>query len=345
MHIATLKNTKASNANLQEYFAKNSISVDPLEYFDTSGKQGWFLSSNAEFNLKQKIESVGKPLKDWDVKILSGVKTGLNEAFIINEEKKNELIANDPKSSEIIKPILRGRDIKKYGYEFAGLYLINSHNGYKKEIPLVEAMPSSPEFSKVIPPIDINHYPAIKEHLDSFEPELSKRQDKGKTQYNLRNCAYVEEFEKEKVIFTKASKDQAFSLDFKKHLLLNTSYLIIGKQTKFICAYLNSKFANYLFLNFYQGGGIEGEITIDAIEKLPIPILDTPEKQAIAGRIEDVVEQILEVKNTTPRPASQSTPQEGNFDTADLEIKIDTLVFDLYELDQNERNLILSSNN
>jgi type II restriction/modification system DNA methylase subunit YeeA len=84
------------------------------------------------------------------------------------------LIAKDPKSAEIIRPILRGRDIKRYSYEFADLWLINTHNGIR---------------NKGIPPVDINQYPAIKAHLDKYYPKISKRYDKGDTAYNLRNCA------------------------------------------------------------------------------------------------------------------------------------------------------------
>ena len=89
--------------------------------------------------------------------------TGYNEAFIIDGKKKDELIAQDPKSAEIIRPILRGRDIKRYGYDFADLWLINTHNGIKE---------------KGIKPINIEHYPAIKKHLDQFYAQLEKRADK-----------------------------------------------------------------------------------------------------------------------------------------------------------------------
>ncbi|MEI6728465.1 MAG: TaqI-like C-terminal specificity domain-containing protein [bacterium] len=340
MLIATLKNLKASQTDLNQYFSQNSLSVDPLEYFDITGKQGWFLGSNAEFNLKQKIESAGKPLKDWDVKINYGIKTGLNEAFIINEEKKNELIATDPKSAEIIKPILRGRDIKRYGYEFAGLYLINSHNGYKTE--------NSPNGDGVFKALDINNYPAIKEHLDSFEPGLSKRQDKGKTQYNLRNCAYVEEFEKVKVAWNRIASKKEFGLVEKSALISDSMHFFTGSHLKYITGVLNSKLLQFL-LDLVIGEAAGGNAgNADNVGNLSIPLLDTTEKQAIAGQIEDLVEQILEIK--TPRQTSSATPQEGNlsgdvaqgnFDTASLENKIDELVFELYGLGEGERALVL----
>jgi hypothetical protein len=142
----------------------------------------WAIADENEQNIKLKIEKIGTPLKEWNINIYRGILTGFNEAFIIDENTKNELIKKDPKSEEIIKPILRGRDIRKYEINFAKLYLINSHNN---------------------PPVDIEKYPAIKEHLDSYYPQLEKRGDKGKTPYNLRNCAYLEEFQKEKIFWEK----------------------------------------------------------------------------------------------------------------------------------------------
>lgn len=103
--------------------------------------------SDIEQKIKEKIESAGIPLKDWDIQINYGIKTGFNEAFIINGEKKAELVGKSSKNAEIIRPILRGRDIKRYGYEFADLWLICTFPSLK---------------------IDIEEYPAIKEHLLSY---------------------------------------------------------------------------------------------------------------------------------------------------------------------------------
>src|SRR5690606_856102 len=139
----------------------------------------WVILSEIEQRIKEKIEDVGTPLKEWKIRINYGIKTGFNEAFIIDGCKRKELIEEDPKSAEIIRPILRGRDIKRYHYEFADLWLINVHNGIKE---------------KSIKPIEISDYPAIKKHLDGFYSELAKRADKGDTPYNLRNCAYTDDF-------------------------------------------------------------------------------------------------------------------------------------------------------
>ena len=150
--------------------------------FDSS--DSWVILSPIEQSIKRKIESVGTPLKDWDIQINYGIKTGFNDAFIINTEKRNEILDNcsseeeRTKTAELIRPILRGRDIKRYGYDWANLWLINTHNGIKG----------------VKPRIDVNDYPAVKTHLDQYWDKISKRADKGDTPYNLRNCAYLDDF-------------------------------------------------------------------------------------------------------------------------------------------------------
>lgn len=115
-------------------------------HFDS---EPWVILSPIEQSIKEKIEKYGTPLKDWNIHIYRGILTGCNEAFIIDEAKKEELIKKDPKSAEIIRPILRGKDIKRYGFDFANLYLIAAHNGYED-----------------VPRVDINDYPAIKDWLD-----------------------------------------------------------------------------------------------------------------------------------------------------------------------------------
>ena len=175
--------------------------------------------SDIEQRIKTKIEAIGTPLKDWDIQINYGIKTGFNDAFIINGEKKAELIAQDPKSAEIIRPILRGRDIKRYGYEFADLYLINTHNGMKE---------------KGIKRIDIEDYPAVKAHLDTFYEQLEKRQDKGDTPYNLRNCAYIEDFSKHKIVYPNMTKFMPFLLDKKNFMTNQKCFIMTGEKLAYL---------------------------------------------------------------------------------------------------------------
>lgn len=146
------------------------------------GDAAWVILSPIEQSIKQKIEAVGTPLKDWDIQINYGIKTGCNEAFIVSTEKRNEILANcqteeeRKRTEELIRPILRGRDIKRYGYNWANLWLINTHNGIRGKLERIH----------------IENYPAVKEHLDQYWDKISKRADKGDTPYNLRNCAYLD---------------------------------------------------------------------------------------------------------------------------------------------------------
>ena len=147
-----------------------------------SDGSSYIILSPIELSIRRKIEAVGKPLKDWDVQINYGIKTGCNEAFIITTEKRDELLAQcqteeeRQRTAELIRPILRGRDIKRYSYDWAGLWVINTHNGVKEE---------------GIPPVNIQEYPILKAHLDQYADKLQARADKGDTPYNLRNCAYI----------------------------------------------------------------------------------------------------------------------------------------------------------
>ena len=209
----------------------------------------WVILSPIEQSIKRKIESVGTPLKDWDIQINYGIKTGFNDAFIIRTEKRNEILDNcsseeeRTKTAELIRPILRGRDIKRYGYDWANLWLINTHNGIKG----------------VKSRIDINEYPAVKAHLDQYWNKISKRADKGDTPYNLRNCAYLEDFFKPKIIFQEIVQESQFLLDFDKHFFCNdTGRIIIGEHLYHLLGILNSKLF-FFAVKYFYGGGILGE--------------------------------------------------------------------------------------
>jgi len=204
--------------------------------FNTSAS--WVILSSIEKSIKEKIERVGTPLKDWDVKIYRGILTGCNEAFIIDEAKRQELIAQDPKSDEIIRPILRGRDIKRYGYHWAGLYLIATHNGIPK---------------KGIPNIDIKKYPAIKAHLDSHWGQIEERADQGDTPYHLRSCAYMDDFSKPKIVWAETMRIRRennerfprFSYSSEPIFTDKTCFMAVGNDLKLVLAFLNSTVGRY----------------------------------------------------------------------------------------------------
>ncbi|WQV70146.1 class I SAM-dependent DNA methyltransferase [Helicobacter pylori] len=288
-----------------------------------------FIFANATLlDLRDKIESVGTPLKDWGIQIYRGILTGCNEAFIITTEKRDEILKNcddlqkDEKGMserertiELIKPILRGKDIKRYSYEWAHLWVINTHNGYTSA------------FKSKIPPIDIEKYPAIKAHLDAHYDTIATRCDQGDTPYHLRNCAYLEDFEKEKIVYPCImAKEPCFVYEEKGFYAPAPANIITGDKTeiKYLTALLNSKCIYFAMRKFYMGGGIEGELKTNNLEKIPIPQI-TEKNQELADKIIALVDKILALKEKDPKANTQR-----------LEKEIDALVYQLYNLTDEE---------
>lgn len=276
-------------------------------------------------DLRDKIEKSGTPLKDWDIQIYRGILTGANEAFIIPTEKREEIL-NACKTQEerkrtetLIKPILRGKDIKRYSYEWAGEWVINTHNGYTSNL------------KSKIPPIDIEKYPALKSHLDSHFDTIATRSDQGDTPYHLRNCAYLEDFEKEKIVYPCImAKEPCFVYEEKGFYAPAPANIITGDKTEiqYITALLNSKCIYFAMRKFYMGGGIEGELKTNNLEKIPIPKI-TPQNQKLADKITDCAKAILEAKEKDPKANTQ-----------ELEKEIDALVYQLYNLTDEEIKII-----
>ncbi|GAA7962917.1 class I SAM-dependent DNA methyltransferase [Helicobacter pylori] len=287
--------------------------------------ESFIFADAALLDLRDKMESVGTPLKDWDIQIYRGILTGANEAFIIPTEKREEIL-NACKTQEerkrteaLIKPILRGKDIKRYSYEWAGEWVINTHNGYTSNLKFK------------IPPIDIEKYPALKSHLDSHWDTIVTRSDQGDTPYHLRNCAYLEDFEKEKIVYPCImAKEPCFVYEEKGFYAPAPANIITGDkiEIKYITALLNSKCIYFAMRKFYMGGGIEGELKTNNLEKIPIPKI-TPQNQKLARKITDCAKAILEAKEKDPKANTQQ-----------LEKEIDALVYQLYNLTDEEIKII-----
>ena len=234
--------------SLDQMLAENSAG-------EPSFDEGAFIIVPPDYaRIKKRVEAVGTPLKECGINIYRGILTGLNEAFIIDTQKRNELIGLDPKSAEIIKPLLRGRDIKRYLLKYADLWLIDTHNGYDK-----------------VSPISVDDYIAVKNHLDQYWLKLNKRQDKGLTPYNLRNCAYYEQFSKVKITYPETSSKNFFSLDSTGYFLDKTSFMI-NSDSRFLLAILNSKIAEFflkLKVSIMRGGYFS--LSKIYVEQVPIP--------------------------------------------------------------------------
>ncbi|WRD38802.1 class I SAM-dependent DNA methyltransferase [Helicobacter pylori] len=290
-----------------------------------------FIFANATLlDLRDKMENIGTPLKDWGIQINYGIKTGANEAFIIPTEKRDAIL-NACKTQEererteaLIKPILRGKDIKRYSYEWAHLWVINTHNGYTSAL------------KSKIPPIDIAKYPATKAHLDSHYDTIATRCDQGDTPYHLRNCAYLEDFEKEKIVYGEIVQEPRFYLDNGECKLgyfyaEATSFILTGEHLRYLLGMLHSKLITFAFKTFYAGGGL-GESGYRYkkafIERLPIPQI-TEKNQELARKITDGAKQILVLKEKDPKANTQG-----------LEKEIDALVYQLYHLTDEEIKII-----
>jgi hypothetical protein len=305
-YACTLKSDINDDTDIAAYFKANKILM-PKPTSDA-----WTISGEIERKIREKIERIGTPLKKWDVNIYYGIKTGLNEAFIIDGKKKDELIVADPKSAEIIKPILRGRDIKRYKAEFADLWIIFTAPSLK---------------------INIDNYPAIRDYLKTFGKRLEQTGEKGcrKKTFNKwfelqDTIAYYEEFEKEKVVWNRIASEKEFSLVNKGILIIDSMHFIVGENLFFFISILNSKLFHWL-LNIIIGTSAGGNAgNADNVKNLPIPKISEEEQQPFI----ELVDKILQKK-------------ENNEDTTAEEQEIDKLVYRLYDLTEEEIKIVESS--
>ena len=244
--------------------------------------------------------------------------TGHNPAFIIDNETKEALINEDPKSTEIIKPVLRGEDIKRYQAQWAERWLIMT-------LPYLK--------------IDIEAYPAIKRHLLSFGkdrleqsgkglPDGSKSRKKTSHQwFELQDtCAYYEEFAKEKLFWPEMSDKGRFAYDNDKMAGNNKTFIITGSSLKYLCAVLNSSLI-YFFVRQKMPslGNHAFQWEKYTVESLPIPPISPSGQRPLIH----VIDTILADKIAAPKT-----------DTAKLEAKINHLVYNLYGLTEDEIKIV-----
>ncbi len=288
---------------------------------DFNSSDSWVILSPIEQSIKRKIEAVGTPLNDWDIQINYGIKTGFNDAFIISTEKRNEILANcktedeRQRTAELIRPILRGRDIKRYGYVDNGLYLINTHNGVRGRIPRIK----------------IEDYPAIKAHLDQYWDRIATRADKGDTPYNLRNCAYLEDFNKPKVVYMEIQTDNpeegypfpCYSYDDKRCVVLNTAYIMSSEtlDPRYVLGILNSRVGKFLVkLYVTQLQERQFRMLSQYVMKFPIARPTREQKKEMTRLVQDVL-------------VNKSIASEN---------RIDELAFQIYKLSEQEIKLLTS---
>ena len=278
--------------------------------FQPQGEKPWSTLSGIEQSIMDKMEDIGTPLKEWDVKINRGVTTGFNEAFIIDDSTKQALIAADPKSAKIIKPVLRGRDIQRYRAKWARLWLITT-------FPSLQ--------------LNIDNYPAVKKHLLSFGKDRLEQSGKtlssgGQSRKKTGNkwfeaqdqIAYHEEFTKEKLFWMDMSNKGKFAYSETEMYCNDKGFMMTGNYLKYLCAILNSALITWVMKNnaLTTGMGLM-QWKKFAVERLPIPKIPTTEQRLFIR----LVDRILTVKSTDPKT-----------DTTEQEAQIDRLAYALYGL-------------
>lgn len=288
----------------------NQLASYPAETF---GESEWIIQPKVHFEILKKMQK-GTTLKEMPISINYGIKTGYNDAFFIDGATRERLIAEDPKSAELIKPLLRGRDLHAWIPEWNELYLVNPHNGIKE---------------KKVAPINIDNYPILKQHLDKFYDKLSKRIDKGITPYNLRNCDYIEEFSKPKIMYPNMTSLFPFIYDEKGFFGNDKTFIITANDDsvnlKFITAILNSKLCKlWIWYNCPELQGGTREIRKVYFENFRIP-LDV-DQQTLADLTDLQMCQVRQLQEKRSRFLRRLT---GNFDG----LKITTALQTFEQLD------------
>ena len=286
----------------------------------------WILLSPIEQSIKEKIEHVGTPLKEWGININRGILTGLNEAFIISGDKKDELIAADPKSAEIIRPILRGRDIKRYGYNKENLYLlfIPWHFPLHKDSSITGASVDAEILFK-------QQYPAVYNHLLQYKEKLSSR-NKAETGiryewYALQRwgAKYWDDFSKQKIVWGNLCLSPQFAYT-ESEIFINAPATMIVPGNKYILAVLNSPLADWYMrkLGVTRNGGYF-EYKPMFIEKLPVPIIKDEDQADFAILVDKISKLLI-----------------NNQDITLIERYLNNMIFNLYHLTDSEITYIIN---
>ena len=274
----------------QEHPVEEFLAVFQTAAFDVPQtkltKAGWQLDPAEKRQLLERVASTGIPLrKHVGARVSRGITTGLNEAFVIDGHTRARLIAEDTKSSSIIKPFMRGNDVKRWRTSFDDKYLI------KVESSDNVLHPWSGENDAEAEKVFAKWYPAIHAHFSSYRKALIDRYDQGKYFWELRACTYWQDFESQKIVSTKVSIEPTFSLDTEAHYLGNTAYFIpAGDDRLYLLALLNSSVSAY-----YARGRFVGkqngyyEVQPEALEAFPIPLASSQYKLILGGAANGVL--------------------------------------------------------
>lgn len=304
-------NSPFSGAQLFTRFVESNRFYLPQSEFSAGA---WTLMPRHTLSLVRKVEAHGRTLEQLKCKIRLGLATGANHAFLIDEEKRRELLAKDPANATIIKPILRGRDIFRYGYQPSGLYILLTRNG-----------------------IDVKRdYPTIYAHLDSFGDEFKNRGARGQHWTNLRACAFFDDFKREKIIWIELTDRGRFALCTDEVYLVNSAYFLLPPpqfNSRYLLALLNSNVIQFYMNRNAETSGMGVNRWINHfVKRFPIPQISRRDQASIADR----VSQILKL---TKKPGYLEDVA-AQAQVAMMERVIDDQVYDLYGLTTEEIALI-----
>jgi adenine-specific DNA-methyltransferase len=314
--IKAIRFTRRDQAKLLNLAEEINKGYTEISHFPETS---WIILDSTANAIKQKVETLGKPLKEWKIKINRGILTGFNDAFVIDSKTKDRLIEEDPKSAEIIKPLLRGRDVHRYYFENPELFLIGTFPSLN---------------------LDIENFPAIKIHLEQYLPKLKQTgetfiNENGKKEKTRKktsgewfetqdSIAYWEDFSKPKIIYPNMTKFLPFSLDVDGNFLNDKCFILSGEKLYYLVAFLNSKVFHFCFDDaFPELQGNSKEIKKFILETIPMKEIHNEEPFI------HLVSQILEAKKQNP-----------SANTSALETQIDQLIYQLYDLTEDEIKII-----
>ncbi|WP_290943212.1 TaqI-like C-terminal specificity domain-containing protein [Fibrobacter sp.] len=280
--------------------------------------ESWVILSAIEHNIKEKIATIGVPLREWNITIYRGILTGFNDAFIISSETRKEILSKCANEDErkrtdaIIRPILRGRDIQRYNYEWADLYIIAT-------------LPSRH--------YDIEDYPSIKNYLLSFGMErleqtgethiINKEKIKSRKKTNNKwfetqdSISYWDDFNKPKIVWKRVGSILRFSYDNSGMMALDSTCFATGQHIEFLVALLNSKMGHYLLKDSPKTGTGDLLVSVQAIEPIKVPV----PSESLEKKICSLLTEVIQKKNGS-------------------EAKLDELIYSMYNLEPNEIDFI-----
>ncbi len=300
--------------SIDDYVAENGYNLSNLN------QNSWIVGKKDVYNIKEFIENQGTELKDWSISINYGIKTGIQDAFMVPEDVKNSLIINDPKCEILLKKLLRGKDISAWYPDYNNYWLIGTFPSLN---------------------IDINSYPSIKKHLLDFGREKLEQDGKGRKKTGNKwfetqdQIAYWENFEKPKLIYPEITKYIPFIYDEKDHFYTNNKcFILTGERLKYLTCVLNSKLFKYCFIdNFPELKG--GSIELRKVFFEKIPVKKITDKQEIP--FSKIVEYLVALKKEN---SQENTDQ---FIFIYFEQIANALIFELYFAEEfKKRNLYIS---